>query len=89
MLIRSTTHAIRGEVGAIEHVLCCCLAKKVEEVEGLDEGNVTFSALAGDSEVARALCTRLPKPETTKESIGVFTPVRKSRGKIKQTVRRV
>jgi hypothetical protein len=45
-----------------------------EEVEGLDEGNVRFSALAHDPDALRA---RLPKTRTTKETVDVVTPVKK------------
>ena len=41
--------------------------RAAEEVEGLDEGNVMFSALADDPDpLARALRTRLWKTRTTK-----------------------
>lgn len=45
-----------------------------EEVEGLDEGNVTFSVLADHTDALRA---RLPKTRATKESVEVATPVKK------------
>ena len=45
-----------------------------EEVEGLDEGNVTFSALVDEPAALRA---RLPKMRTTKETVDIVTPVKK------------
>lgn len=59
---------------------------RAEEVEGLDEGDETFSALADDPDaLARALRARLPKRKTREESVGVVTPVKKSsRTKVKR-----